>query len=892
MSKESEWKTRQQRINTKLRSLNPKWDIIKYREGLDTSALQCHAVEEYPTASGPADYALFVKGRFLGVIEAKKVSVGAQNVLEQAKRYSRTAFDGIGNWRDYRLPFLYSTNGEIIYFLDVRGEQNIFRKIANFHTADALTELFEHDQAASYARLQNSPIELIERLRPYQENAIAATEDALVKGKRAMLVAMATGTGKTFLTVAQIYRLLESKVAKRILFLVDRRALAAQAVRTFASFNTPRGNKFNQEYEVYSQRFRREDFGEEEAFDPQVLPSSYLTAPQSTHTFVYVSTIQRMTINLFGKASVEVSEDGDIDDESDAEELSIPIHAFDLIIADECHRGYTAKETSAWRNTLDYFDAIKIGLTATPAVNTLSLFKEVVYRYSTEEAIADGYLVDYESVYIYSNVRMNGAFLREGEQVGVVDTETGEEIYDELEDEREFSTTDIERKITVPDSNRKIIEDIAKYADRHEEETGRFPRILIFAVNDLPHRSHADQIVGICKEVFGRGDDFVQKITGSPSVDRPLQKIREFRNRPQPKVAVTVDMLSTGVDIPSLEFVVFMRPVKSRILWVQMLGRGTRLCDEINKTHFKIFDCFGGSLIEYFANTIDLKIEPPRKDPVPVGQVIKKIYQNLDRDYNLKSLVKRLRRIDRGMSDEARERFADYIPDGDMGRFAGELTERIERDFTNTLNLLQDHGFQDLLENYPRAKQNFLVAYEQEDTVSSEVMIRGQKPEDYLDSFCRFVRENPEQIEAIAILLERPRDWKTQALNELREKLGQNQFREPELQRATQLVHNKALADIISMVKCAARADEPIYTAAERIERAIASVMVGKSFNDEQLKWLGYIQEHLVQNLTIEMDDFEYAPIFERVGGKGKAKKVFSGGLEALIDAINAAIAA
>ncbi|WP_445173794.1 type I restriction-modification enzyme R subunit C-terminal domain-containing protein [Microcoleus sp.] len=890
MSQESESKTRKQRINTKLKSLN--WQIVKYRDGLDTSALQCHAVEEYPTANGPADYALFVKGRLLGVVEAKKVAVGAQNVLEQAKRYSRGVFNGIGNWRGYRVPFLYSTNGENIYFLDVRGELNIFREIASFHTADALTEMFEHDQAASYTRLQTTPIKQIERLRPYQEKAIAATESAIVKGKRAMLVAMATGTGKTFLTVAQIYRLLEAKVAKRILFLVDRRALAAQAVRTFASFNTPRGNKFNQEYEVYSQRFQKEDFGDDEQFDPQVLPSSYLTTPQASHTFVYVSTIQRMSINLFGKGSVDVGTNGDIDDESDAEKFDIPIHAFDLIIADECHRGYTTKETSVWRNTLDYFDSLKIGLTATPAVNTLSLFKEVVYRYTTEEAIADGWLVDYEPVYIYSDIRINGAFLQEGEQVGVIDTETGEEIYDELEDEREFSTADIERKITVPDSNRKIIEEIAEYAEKHEEETGLFPRILIFAVNDLPHRSHADQMVGICKEVFGRGDDFVQKITGSPSVDRPLQKIREFRNRPQPKVAVTVDMLTTGVDIPSLEFIVFMRPVKSRILWVQMLGRGTRLCDEINKTHFKIFDCFGGSLIEYFANTTDLKIEPPAKDPVPVGQVIQKIYQNIDRDYHLKSLVKRLHRINRGMNHEARARFADYIPDGDMGRFAGELTERIERDFTNTLNLLQDVGFQDLLENYPRAKQTFIIAYQQEDTVSSEVMIKGQKAEDYLDSFCRFVRENPEQIEAIAILLQRPRDWKTAALNELREKLGQNQFREPELQRATQLVHNKALADIISIVKRAARADEPIYTAVERIERALASVMVGKLFNEEQLKWLGYIQEHLVQNLTIEMDDFEYAPIFERVGGKGKAKKVFSGGLEALIDEINAAIAA
>lgn len=371
-----------------------------------------------------------------------------------------------------------------------------------------------------------------------------------------------------------------------------------------------------------------------------------------------------------------------------------------------------------------------------------------------------------------------------------------------------------------------------------------------------------------------------------------MQKIREFRNRPQPKIAVTVDMLTTGVDIPSLEFVVFMRPVKSRILWVQMLGRGTRLCDEINKTHFKIFDCFGGSLIEYFAKTTDFNIEPPRKDPVPVKTVIQKIYQNIDRDYQVKSLVKRFQRINRGMSDEARHLFANYIPDGDMGRLAGELTQKIEQDFTNTFKLLQNQGFQDLLENYPRAKQSFIIAYEQEDTVTSEIKIQGQKPEDYLDSFCRFVRENPEQIEAIAILLQRPKDWKPEALNELREKLGRNQFREPDLQRVTQLVHNKALADIISIVKRAARAEEPIYTATERVDKAIASVMVGKSFTEEQLKWLGYIREHLIQNLTIEIDDFEYAPIFERVGGKGKAKKVFLDGLEALIEEINAAIAA
>ena len=160
----------------------------------------------------------------------------------------------------------------------------------------------------------------------------------------------------------------------------------------------------------------------------------------------------------------------------------------------------------------------------------------------------------------------------------MVNTDTGEKLFDQLEDERQFAAEDVERRITVPDTNRKIIKEVARYAREHQEKNGRFPKTLIFAVNDLPHTSHADQVVAICREEFGQGDAFVQKITGSPSVDRPLQRIREFRNRPEPKVAVTVDMLSTGVDIPSLEFIVFMRPVKSRILWVQMLGRGTRLC--------------------------------------------------------------------------------------------------------------------------------------------------------------------------------------------------------------------------------------------------------------------------------------------------------------------------
>ncbi|MGH7889364.1 MAG: DEAD/DEAH box helicase family protein, partial [Thermodesulfobacteriota bacterium] len=375
----------------------------------------------------------------------------------------------------------------VVWFLDVRNDKNIRRQISNFHTSDALEEFFLSDRTAGYEWLESNPVNNIDRLRYYQRDAIEATESAIVKGKRAMLIAMATGTGKTFMTVAQIYRLLESKAAKRILFLVDRRALAAQTIREFASFNTPKGNKFTQEYEVYHQQFQREDFDDDKPFDPKLLPNSYLTSPQSSHTFVYVSTIQRMTINLFGWENAFPQEGSDPDYEEDTGKLDIPIHALDVIIADECHRGYTAKVTAIWRSVLEHFDAIKIGLTATPASHTKAFFQDVVYRYTTEQAIQDGFLVDYEAIRIKSYVRIKGVFLKPGEHVGIIDTETGEETYDELEDEREFPTEDVEKKITAPESNRKIIKEIAKYAYQHEKETGRFPKILIFAVNDLPH---------------------------------------------------------------------------------------------------------------------------------------------------------------------------------------------------------------------------------------------------------------------------------------------------------------------------------------------------------------------------------------------------------------------
>ena len=694
------------------------------------------AIEEFETANGPADYALCVDGQILGIVEAKKLTLGPQSVLTQAERYCKGISDSPFNYRGFRVPFLYSTNGEVIWHHDIRHELSRSHIITQFHTPEALTERLQKDFDACCQTLSQTPNDH-PRPHQFQRDANAAIEKAISERKRQMLVAMATGTGKTFTMVNEVYRLMKSKVARRILFLVDRRALAAQAVLAFASFEPEPGLKFDKIYEVYSQRFQTGDFDEEQKYDPKVLPSAYLTNPNASHAFVYVSTIQRMTINLFGRDAIFAAGDEELDD--DATKLDIPIHAFDLVIADECHRGYTSAEASIWRKTLDHFDAIKIGLTATPAAHTTAYFKDIVYRYEYERAVREGHLVDYDVVAVKSNVRVNGIFLKEGEQVSLVNPESGAQQLDLLEDERQFDSTKIEREITSPDSNKKILEEVKKWAEDHEKQYGRFPKTLIFAANDLPHTSHADQLVEIGRDVFGRGDSFVQKITGR--VDRPLQWIRQFRNRPAPSVVVTVDLLTTGVDIPDLEGIVFLRPVKSRILFEQMLGRGTRKGDQFpDKSHFVVFDCFDGTLLEYFKTATAITAEPPERETRTIAEIIEDVWNNRDRDYNIRRLVKRLQRIDKEMSGEGRELFAAYIPQGDMARYASDLPRKLTADFTGNMALLRDKTFQDLLVNYPRRQRTFLIAHDTLDTVDSSWLVRGAdgkeyKPEDYLTVF-------------------------------------------------------------------------------------------------------------------------------------------------------------
>ena len=894
MQQPTEWQTRKELIDPEIRAAG--WNIAPFIPDKPLSAYNRCAIEEYPTDNGPADYALCIDGKILGIVEAKKLSLGPQNVLNQAERYSKGATNNLFNFDGYRIPFLYSTNGEVIWHDDVRHTMHRSRKIFHFHTPDALAERMEQDFHNACNKLIETPI-VNDKIRPYQIEANQAIEKAIADRKRHMLVAMATGTGKTFTMVNEVYRLMKSGVAKRILFLVDRRALAAQAVRAFASFEPEPNKKFDKIYEVYSQRFHREDLDESHSFDPKVLPTSYLKDPNPGLAFVYVSTIQRMTINLFGRNIIPQIGDEPLDE--DADQIDIPIHAFDLIIADECHRGYTATESAIWRRTLDHFDAIKIGLTATPAAHTTAYFTEVVYRYEYERAVSEGFLVDYDAVKLSSEVRINGIFLDEGEEVGIIHPETGSETMDQLEDERVFETTEIEHKVTSPHSNRMILEEIKKYALQHEERYGRFPKTLIFAVNDLPHTSHADQLVDIARDLFGRGDSFVQKITGSPTVDRPLQRIREFRNRKLPGIVVTVDMLSTGVDIPDLEYIVLLRPVKSRILFEQMLGRGTRKGENFpDKSHFVVFDCFDGTLLEYFKQATSITAEPPERESRTIIEIIGDIWNNRDRDYNIRCLVKRLQRIEKEMSGKAREMFSAFISEGDMGRFARDLSRHLREDFVGTMSILRNKDFQDLLVNYPRKQRYFIKAYETEDTVTSSWLIRDgkgneYKPDDYLTAFARFIEENVDQIQAIRILLDRPQDWSTDALSELRKRLvaAPGRYTIDNLQKAHELHYHKALVDIISMVKHAVREQEQLFTAEERVKLALVKVTGLRTFTDEQRKWLDRIRDHLVENLSIDREDFDTMPILTRSGGWGKANKVFDNQLEELLQDFNEAIA-
>ena len=358
-------------------------------------------------------------------------------------------------------------------------------------------------------------------------------------------------------------------------------------------------------------------------------------------------------------------------------------------------------------------------------------------------------------------------------------------------------------------------------------------------------------------------------------------------------VAVTVDLLSTGVDIPDLEFIVFLRPVQSPILWTQMIGRGTRRSPNFKKERFLVFDCFNGTLVDRFKDLKDFGEMKTKARTQSNKELIETIWtsKGWQQDEALRKLAQRLKGIDEKMSGQARQDFAAHVEGGNLKAFAQALPQKLKDDFLGTMEILRTPEFQDLLENYERAKEDFLIAPMAEDSVASEMRFRrGQDylpAGDYLMAFSAWVEGHKDAIEAMRILLQKPRDWSPKALKELKEALQGGHFEVVQLQKAHALVHHKDLADILSMVKHAVREEEPLFTATERVDRALVALMAGKSFNEEQKAWLGYLREHMAMNLSLDSDDFDLMPVLEKHGGHAKATKVFDGKLHDLVNEIN-----
>ncbi|MEZ5478329.1 MAG: type I restriction-modification system endonuclease [Thiolinea sp.] len=566
---------------------------LTYKKGARPEKGINRAIAEWPTRHtgqhGRADYVLFCGLTPIAVVEAKRENQNVAGKIEQAERYSlgfavtdtmHSAWELAGRtiaWPDhqdghYHVPFVYSCNGRPyikqlaeqsgIWFRDVRADSHLKQALQNFHSPDGLLDKLKRSKAEAETRLREEGFAYL-GLRDYQEKAVQAVEAVLETGQRNCLLAMATGTGKTRTIIGLIYRFLKAERFRRILFLVDRTSLGDQATDAFKDTVLEQNQTLWKSYNI-----------------------AELGDMADAADRVQVATVQALVKRVL------------------LAEQPPPVDFFDCIIVDEAHRGYTLDQEmtdgelatrdvnqylSSYRRVLDYFDAVKIGLTATPAKHTSEIFGKPVYTYSYREAVADDWLIDHEPPIRYETLlTQNGIHFDKGAKVDVIDARTGQVEAAELEDELDFEVDAFNRKVITEGFNEVICQQLAQELDPTGEE-----KTLIFcapAHNNL----HADMVKRLLDKAFKEmyGDEYHQaavvKITGQS--DQVAKRIKEFKNERYPNIAITVDLLTTGIDVKPICNLVFLRRVKSRILFEQMIGRATRRCDEIGKTVFRIYD--------------------------------------------------------------------------------------------------------------------------------------------------------------------------------------------------------------------------------------------------------------------------------------------------------------
>lgn len=633
---------------------------LRYSRGTRPQKGRNLAIAEWPTDStvgknGYADYALFVGLKLVGIVEAKKAAIDIPSVIDhQCKEYAKGIKAEhkdyvIGQWGAYKVPFVFATNGRKylkqietksgIWCLDLRSGANAPKALQGWISPQGLMEQLEKDIAAANAALQNTPFDLLRdpdglNLRKYQISAIEAAEQAVIDGKQTVLLSMATGTGKTRTILGMIYRFIKSDRFKRVLFLVDRTALGEQAEDVFKEVKIEELMTLDSIYNIKGL--------DEKEIDRE--------------TKIHIATVQSLVKRI-------LYPEGD----------TMPsVTDYDLIVVDEAHRGYILdkemSETemlyrnqddyiSKYRTVIEYFDAVKIALTATPALHTTEIFGKPVFNYSYREAVIDGYLVDHDAPHnIRTKLRVEGINYQKGEQLAIYDPVTGEVLNSaELEDDMKFEIDSFNRQVITENFNRTVLEEIAW--DFNPDGQGK---TLIYAVDD----NHADLIVKILKEIYADGgvdNDTVMKITGSVAggnKKKISEAIKRFKNESLPKIVVTVDLLTTGIDVPEITTLVFMRRIKSRILFEQMLGRATRLCPAIGKTHFEIYDPVG--VYESLQDVSNMK--PVATNPSASFEDLMKGLEVATTDeqlaYQIDLIVAKLQRKRRNVSKKALEQFA------------------------------------------------------------------------------------------------------------------------------------------------------------------------------------------------------------------------------------------
>ncbi len=625
------------------------WEV-QNRTAINLFASRGVAVREFPLDTGEADYLLFVDRKAVGVIEAKPEGTTLSGVADQAGNYSVGLPPTIPHVT-LPLPFLYESTGVETYFSDQRDPEPRSRRIFTFHRPEILAE-WSDQPGTLRGRLQAMPqgFPLISsHLWSAQVEAINNLECSFAADKPRALIQMATGSGKTFTAVNFVYRLIKHAKAKRVLFLVDRNNLGRQTFKEFDQFVTPDdGRKLTELYNV------------------QHLQSNVLDDVSKVH----ITTIQRLFSMLCGEPEFDPEneeaslwETGGALDSQPPKEVCynprIPVEYYDFIITDECHRSIY----NLWRQVLEYFDAYLIGLTATPSKQTFGFFKQnLVMEYSRQRAVADGVNVDGEVYRIRTRITENGSTIEKGWYVGKRDKRTRKQRWELMDEDFSYDPEQLDRSVSSPSQIRTILK---AYQDSLPDLfPGRYevPKTLVFAKDD----NHAEEIVRIARDLFGKGDDFCQKITYR-ATGQPEDLISAFRTAYNPRIAVTVDMIATGTDIKPLEVLLFMRAVRSRVLFEQMLGRGTRVISETDfqsvtttpqarKTRFVIVDAVGVTEQELLeTGSVD------RKPFTPLKSLLEAVALGVVDDDLLGSLARRLGMLEKRMTASQRAEITNLL---------------------------------------------------------------------------------------------------------------------------------------------------------------------------------------------------------------------------------------